>query len=796
MPHTRHQPLDGTRVVDSTDGRGDLCARLLADLGADVVKVEPPGGALSRTFPPLGPDGTSLSFAVRNTNKRGVTADLRGESGRSYLDRLLTGADVWVDGHAPGALAELRLDHAELLERHPHLVIVSITDFGLTGPYRDFAATDDVLLSMAGLVARSGILGKPPLLAPGSLAYDTASTTGAFAALAALWQRRETGRGQHIDLSAFEAVAQVGDWSMVNYSHISATGGVYDEIRNGPGPVYRIFPCADGWVRTVIISTRQWHAMRAWLGEPEFLQDEHWDQLLARMSIQEDLLDDLYIELFKDQTSAELADEGQRRGVVIAPVLSPAEVLVTQHYLDRGTFADVEVTAGVRGPLASGFLEIDGMRAGYRLRGSRPGEHTGVVDWTGPDVRAEAVPTPAAEAAPPFAGLRVLDLGHGGVGVEVGRLLGEYGADVIKVETRTYPDFIRLVSGGLMSPSFASSNRCKRSLGLNAKKERGRAVLHRLVRWADVLIENASTGAMAALGLDYESLHRLNPRLVMVSSQLMGSEGPWKDWIGYGPITRAAGGMTYLWNFPDGSPPPGSAAIHPDHFVGRMCAVGAIAVLLARAEHGEGAHIEVAQVEAIVNLLSDVFLQEGLSPGSVSPMGNRSDRGAPWGVYQCSGEERWCTITVRDDDDWRRLREALGDPPWAQDPHFATVKGRLAMADQLDAHLSAWTAERSDEEVMRLLQAVGVPAGRVAYAGDICGDVHLAARGYLRPLDQPGLGRIMFEGPAFHSAAISTPRLSGAPLLAEHTREICLEILGMDDAEIDELVADGSLETS
>jgi crotonobetainyl-CoA:carnitine CoA-transferase CaiB-like acyl-CoA transferase len=301
---------------------------------------------------------------------------------------------------------------------------------------------------------------------------------------------------------------------------------------------------------------------------------------------------------------------------------------------------------------------------------------------------------------------------------------------------------------------------------------------------------------MAGLGLDYESLHRINPGLVMVSSQLMGSRGPWKDWTGYGPITRAAGGMTHLWNFPDGDTPPGSAAIHPDHFVGRMCAVGAIAALLGRAEHGEGAHIEAAQVEAIVNLLSDVFLQEGLSPRSVSPMGNRSDRGAPWGVYQCSGEERWCTITVRDDDDWRRLREVIGDPPWARDPCFATVKGRLAMVDQVDAHLSAWTAERSDEEVMRLLQAVGVPAGRVAYASDICQDVHLGARGYLRPVDQPGLGEVMFEGPAFHSAAISTPRVSAAPLLAEHTREICHEILGMDDAEIDELVADGSLETS
>jgi len=795
------QPLRGIRVIDSTQEIGELCSRLLADLGADVIKVEPPGGASSRSVPPFAENGASLSFAVRNTNKGNVTLDLTREAHRAVLDRMLAGADVWVENNAVELLAGLGLDHVELVQRHPQLVIVSITNFGLTGPYRDFVATNDVMVAMGGLLARSGVVGRPPLLPPGSLAYDTASTSAAFAALTALWQRRSTGRGQHIDLSTMQAVAQISDWSMVNFTQIRAAGGRYDEVRNGSGPVYSLYPCADGLVRLVVITTGQWRAMRAWLGEPEHLQDEHWDQLLARMSIQRDILDDLYIELFKDRTAAALAEEAQRRGIVLAPVLPPADALRTPHYVERGTFVDVEIAPGVRGPTASGFFEIDGERAGYRFRGAGLGEDNALEAFEGAarsGVESGTLPVPELPAPSlPFANLRVLDLGHGGVGVEISRLLGDYGADVIKVETHTYPDFIRTVTGGLMSPSFASSNRGKRSLGLNARTEHGLAMLHRLVRWADVFVENASTGTMHRMGLDYNTLHRLNPRLVMVSSQLMGSSGPWKDWIGYGPTARAAGGMTHLWNYPGGGAPPGSSAVHPDHFVGRMGAVGAIASLLGREEHGDaGAHVEIPQVEAVINLLGEAFLQEALRPGSVQPEGNRSERGAPWGVYPCAGEERWCVITVRDDTEWLRLRTVLDDPPWSRDPMFDTSKGRIAAADELDSRIAEWTATRTDYAVMVLLQSARVPAGIMSYPSDLAQNEHLVARNYARPIAQPDLGDILLEGPAFEATLISDVRISPAPRLAEHTREICHQILGLDDSEIDQLVAEGSLEIS
>ncbi|MBV8693403.1 MAG: CoA transferase, partial [Actinobacteria bacterium] len=429
-------------------------------------------------------------------------------------------------------------------------------------------------------------------------------------------------------------------------------------------------------------------------------------------------------------------------------------------------------------------------RAGFRHRAPTVGEHTGAVESRATDGGSGA-PTPAR----PFEGLRVLDFGIGGVGVEVGRLFAEYGADVIKVETRTYPDFIRLVALSEMSASFASSSRCKRSFGANAKNERGLEVIKQLVAQSDVLVENSTVGTMADMGLDYSTLHEINPRLVIISSQLMGSKGPWKDWIGYGPSTRPIGGLTYLWNFPGGGMPPGAGVIYPDHLVGRIAAVGAVASLLARQRTDRGVHAEVAQVETVMGLLADIFLQDGLTPGSGQPLGNRNPRGAPWGMYQCAGDERWCAITVRNDTDWVNLREAMGSPEWAADAKYDTAAGRSADQDALDAHLSTWTADKTDREVMETLQAHRVPAGHMLYSSDMPTDPHLVARGYPQEIDQPGVGEMMLEGPAFHATGMLEPIVAPAPGLGQHTREIARDVLGLSDDEIDKLIADGALET-
>ncbi len=784
-------PLSGLRVLDMSTDKVEMCGRLLADLGADVVRVEPPEGAPSRRLPPLS-GGRSLYFEVRNFNKRGAVIDPTSAGGRERLLDLLARADVWIETTRPGWLAGLGLDPAEVASRFRHLIVASVTDFGQTGPYRDFEATDDVVTAMAGEIFRSGVIDRPPLLVPGSFSYDVSGVMAAFAVLSAHWQRLTTGRGQHLDFSILEATAQMTDWSLANYSAISASGGAYSELRSGSGIVYPLYPCKDGYVRLVILSPRQWHAMREWLGDPEFLQDPHWDSLLGRMSIQEDILDPMYRELFMTMGMSELSDEAQRRGIVMTPVMHPRAVLEAEHYRARGAFADVELD-GRAGKLASGFLEVDGGRAGFRFPAPAVGEHDRLIEESWPDTRAA---TGEDTARLPLEGLRVVDFGHGGVGVEAGRLFAEYGADVIKIESRAYPDFIRLVSGSEMSASFASSSRSKRSLGVNIKTPEGLALVRELIRAADVVIENNSTGTMDDIGLGWSVLEELNPDLVMVSSQLMGSTGPWSAWLGYGPSTRPAGGMTWLWNFADGGMPPGAFVIFPDHLVGRVCAVAALAGLARRHRGGGGGHFEAAQVETVLGIMSQFFLQESLEPGSARPQGNRRERSAPWGVYRCAGVERWCVITCRHDDDWEALRKALGDPAWAAEESYRSEDGRRAAHDRIDELISEWTATRSDREVMEILQSYGVPAGMMSYASDQPSDPHLQARGYLAHVDQPGLGPMILEGPAFTGSAMPRPTIGPAPALGQHTREIARDLLGLSDDRIETLLAAGVLETT
>ncbi len=783
-------PLSGMRVIDLADEKGELCGRVLADLGADVVRVEPPGGAVSRTLPPFAPDGeTSLYFAFRNAGKRGATLDLDDAADRTQLERWLDDADVLVESFAPGRLDALELGPDALVERHPHLVVTSISDFGQTGPYRDWSGTDLVGFAMGGMMHRAGIPEKPPLVAPGALAYDAAGMTAALATLVGFWKRLATGRGQHLDVSVMEAVANLPDWAMPNFSINPNPGG-----RMGAG-IYPLYRCADGYVRLIVLVKHHWHALLDWMGRPPELADPELDGFIQRLMRMAEIVP--VIERFlADWPMVAAAEEAQRRGIACTPVLRPGEVLDNVHTRSRGTFRTLPIGAGREASLASGFFVVDGERAGP---GSAPPERGAAFDGfapAGPERRALlSGEKPAQTHARPLAGVRVLDFGIGAVGVEVGRLLAEQGADVLKVESARAPDFIRTILSTWMNANFASSSRSKKSLGVNLKDPRGLELVKRLLADVDVLIDNSATGVMERLGLDWETVHEINPRLVVFTSQLVGSFGPWKDWVGYGPSTHPVSGLTHLWNYPeDEERPAGSTATYPDHYVGRVGALGVLAGLVARQRSGRGLVADAAQFETSVGMLGDLFAAESLAPGSVAPQGNASPRGAPWGCYPCEGDDAWCVVCVRDDAAWRALRAVLGDPAWARDAALDTRAGRVAQRAQLDAELAAWTAKRPAREVMETLQAAGVAAGIVAHGGDHLGDPHLEARGFHQWIDQPGIGRLALEGTPFRGSDLPAPLVTPAPWLGEHTREVARERLGLSDSEIERLVADGVLE--
>jgi len=254
------------------------------------------------------------------------------------------------------------------------------------------------------------------------------------------------------------------------------------------------------------------------------------------------------------------------------------------------------------------------------------------------------------------------------------------------------------------------------------------------------------------------------------------------------------GGLVHLWNYDDQDFPAGSAAIFPDHLVGRLCALGALAALLRRERSGRGSLVEAAQIEAVTGMLGELLLAAGLEPGSVVPRGNKSERGAPWGAYPCEGTQQWCVITVRDDADWKNLGKAMGDPEWARDTAYETAAGRLTQRDALDAKLAEWTRARPKRELAALLQNHAVPAGPVLTGTDMLDDPHYQAWSYAREVEVADLGRFALEGPCWSASAMADADVRPSPRLGEHTREIARRLLGLSDAEIERLVADGALE--
>ena len=782
-------PLEGLRVLDLSDEKGELCGRILGDLGADVLKIEPSNGTVSRTLGPFAPDGTSLYFAYRNLNKRSASIDFDTTEGVDDLFALIKQSDVLIETFLPGTLAELGISPELLLSENPSLIIVSLTDFGQTGPDSSFVGTDEVVFARSGWLSVSGVIDKPPLLAPGSISYDTLGIVGAYATLLGILHRDRNGTGQHIDVSAVEALAQMNTWGIPNASASEVSGGPATLIRSGDSPLYPHIPCADGFVRQVILAPRQWKALWEWMGSPESFADEYWESTINRY-LNLDVINPLFWEHWQNKPMIEGCIEAQKRGVIATPMLKPSDVLANTHYKSRGTFQTLEITNGLTAPVMSGFAEVDGKRVGYRFPAP-------TVDQDDPEFSQTPFPLPTKSLTPadlPLEGLKVVDFGHGGVGVECGRMLAEYGADVIKIESWEYPDFIRIVLGGTMTASFASSNRTKRAFGANLKNEKAREVVLELIKDCHVVIENNSTGTMDALGLGYDAIKQINPNAVMISSQLMGSKGDFANWNGYGPTIQTVSGLSWLWAFKDGDPPPGTTAIHPDHLAGRLSAVFALAAIVNINRGAIGNHIEVAQVEVLLGTLGDLFCKEAIQPDSVVPQGNDSDRGAPWGPFPCKDDESWCVICVRNDEEWKKLSTLMQLDPEITEKYLSSAY-RVEHRETLNSIVSAWSVSLSSVEVEKMCQNAGIPAGRVLNAAEQLSDEHLLARNFLPKVEQlGGVGEIILDGACIRGSKMASPVITRAPLIGEHTEEICRENLSMESEKFESLLASGALE--
>ncbi|MET0702302.1 MAG: CoA transferase [Mycobacterium sp.] len=746
--------LTTLRVLDLSSGQADPVTRILADLGADVLKVEPPGGSPARAeYPTLA--GVSIPFALHNANKRTTMLDPTADFDR-LLD-LVRGADILVDGGAAGGLSAFGTSCLELADRFEHLVALSVSDFGLTGARASWQATDAVLYALSGALSRSGPSTGVPVLPPDGLASATAAVQAAWAVLVAYYHRLRCSTGDYLDFSRLDAVVTTLDPTFGTQGQAALARPGKQRWRGRPRnqDPYPIFATTDGFVRICLLSPRQWHGLRAWLGEPEEFQDPRFDKIVDRYLAWSEI-GLLVAALCAQHTMAELVAEGQAHGVPIAAVLTAAEVFTSAHFTTVGALAEAELAPGVHTTVPVGYLTVDGAHTGFR---AAPDVGHDEPQWTGP----EAPQQDTAPAGLPFTGLRIVDLGVIVAGGELSRLFGDLGAEVIKVESAQFPDGLRQTRADqAISDSFAWAHRNNLGFGLEMRSPAGAEVFADLVAGADAVFANFKPGTLAALGFSHERLTELNPRLVLAESSAFGDTGPWSAQMGYGPLVRATTGLTRLWSFYD------ATTIFPDHVVARITAIGALAALIHRERTGSPARVYVSQAEVVVNQLATTYVTQAADaahPGLVE-----LDT-AVHAVYPCAGDDEWCVISLRHEQDRAAVAGLIGD-----------------------VELTEWTATLPPAEVAARLQQVGVPAGQMNRAPDVYADAQQDEPALFTDMHHPLIDHPLptETGPARYRNIPPAP-LRPAPMPGEHTREICQKLLGFSDERTERLIADGVL---
>ena len=797
-PRTAPQALDGVRVLELAGAEGEYCGKLLADFGAEVIKVEPLGGSPSRGEPPFkddrpGPD-QSLPFLYFNANKKSVTADLDSEAGRERVRRLARTADVLLESAAPGTLAAMGLGYEDLRAANPRLVYASVTAFGQTGPYSGYRWSGLVAFAMGGLMYVSGKPSAPPVNAPGAQAFLVGSAHAALAILVALWRVRQGGAGQHVDVSMMDCLA-----AMENMVSRSASTGVHPR-RDGtqhrfatPGTIYR---CRDGYVHIFVTNSQPgaWDRFVDWLGLPEALTgDEFNDPVYRRAHVAE--VDRVVSAILAELPKEKVYEELQARHIPCAPVNTPLEFVRDRHIESRGFVVD---TVHPRlGPMEfpGRAYKTDNWR--FRHHAPAVGEHDReLLDGELPAWdRGHGAGNGTAPNGLPLAGIRVADFTHMVAGPYGTMQLAYFGAEVIKIESRARPDTWRIREGNKdveASLPFADHNRNKLSVTANLKTAEGRELARRIIAESDVVVENFSVGVMDRLGLGYEELRALKPDIVMIRLQGLGTTGPRKDYVTWGPSLMPFSGMTWLWNHPDGGAPVGSQTSYPDYIVSIHMAFVLMAALHHRANTGEGQFIDIAQGEVTASLIGPALLDGLVNGRAAEPVGNRGRAGAPHGCYPCAGDDAWCAISVGDDAEWQRFCAATGNGVTLRDERFATAAGRRANAEELDALVSGWTRRLSPREVMETLQAHGVTAGMVSDGTTLVTDLHLRSRGSVVEHDHPRQGRLTLPGIVMKLSETPGTIRRHAPLLGQDTHAVLNGLLGLTDEEIGRLEAAGA----
>lgn len=826
-------PLGDIRVLDLATPAAEATGRVLADLGAEVIKIEPPGGCAARFTPPFeeargpAPDGApaaqsgapggeadrSLFWRAFGLGKRSVVLDIAVEADRARLRELARGADVWIESFAPGTLDAMGLGDADLRALNPALIYTQVTPFGQTGPEAGSPATDLTLAAAGGLMNFQGDADRPPLPVGAPESSMHGAVQAAADTILALYGRGQTGRGQRLDCAMQAAVVwtllfQTGFPSLLG----SDMPGFGADRANGPAQLLpgldlpQHAACKDGHVVMTLllgeVGQRSLRGIMKWVAEEGALDSDlaalDWGDFLGAVGAGKITPADVVrgLKQFTDFLATQTKAEIQRRALegkwLIGPAWDAADLLADPQLRARDYWVQV---AGATHP--GPFARLSRTPIRYRAPAPRLGEHQSLL--TTPRAPRVAPRTQRASDAPTalLAGLKVADFSWVAAGPLISKDLANLGACVLHVESENHLDPLRLVppwkdgvpnvNANHASPNF---NQSKLGLAVDLQTPGGREIALRMVDWADVVVESFTPGSAAKLGLDYQTLRQRRPDLIMLSSCMRGQTGPEARYTGFGLQGAGLAGLVAITGWPDRLPS-GPWGAYTDFIAPRFSLAALGAALHHRARTGEGQYIDVSQIEAAIHFIEPLLLDCALNGRVAGRAGHDSQRACPHGVFAAQGEERYIAIAVETPAQWRALCQTVPQLP-AQDALDA-LPARLSRKAELEAPLRQWCAAQEPFAAARLLRRAGVPAYPVLRATDLYEDPQLRARGFFIPLDHPRLGRATFEGPTTHFSQTPARPLHAGPTIGQHTFETLRDLLGYTEQQITDLAASGAL---
>jgi len=780
------------RILEVSDsyGAAAYCGKLFRRWGHEVIRVESPG---------LDHADTAAELYL-NGGKQRLLADLDSPEDRAALDRLAASADILLTDRSVRDIERLGL--LEAGGGDGPSVRVALTPFGLTGPYAGAPATEATLLALGGYTNLIGDPDKAPLTFVGRYASYQLGTFGFIAALASA---RVDGTSVTLDLSAMEALASL---HQSTYSKYLETGMARGRSGNRmDGAANSLLRVRDGWAG-VSFQQQFWFSFATMIGRLDIAEGHPLSTPAGRLKHYDDLVE-VVEGAFRDRTMQEVFDEAQGQWrIPIGKLLGVREALDDPHLTAREFWRPLE---GASADLTS--IRVPG--SPFRVVGEplpvehAPEEPAPVTSVVAPPPRATRSSGAASDVTRPLDGVRVLDLSRVWAGPVTGRILGDLGADVIKIEAPTnrgprhVPEGTR---GYLITDQtrempwnaqtvFNQLQRNRRGVCLDLKTEDGRTLFLDLVRESDVVIENFSARAMSRLGLGYDVMREVNPRIIYVPMPAFGRTGPYRDYVGLGTSVEPLAAIPSILGYEDGDARTAAIAI-PDPMAGTTAAAAVLVGLQRRDETGEGCEFDFSQQETGTAFIGEYFIAAQLDGREPGRAGNSHPRYTPHDIYPCGGDDEWIAIAARDDAEWAALAR-VASQGWDADPRFATAEARRTHRADLDAAVAEWTSTQPKLDLTRRLMDAGVPAGAVLTGPELLADPHLAARGYFADLTHPGTGPQRFDGAPF----IANNRRGHdwwqpTPMLGEHNREVLEDVLGLDAARIDQLEATGVLRSS